>query len=173
MEKSIINAKAISLNSEKFTKKLIKSRKPFYNPTKTTINEIVLDPIQFLQNYVDNNKWDNITFLIITFNFTLLKNYLINLLPNTDSYEISNNIIKSITQLVNPTGKLLNFSSDKYLLLYKIKKGKTSGIILHQINLAISSFFNISNSLPSIDAEIKSFQLDSFISAEKMLEGII
>lgn len=171
-EKLINNAKEISLNSEIFTKKLIKSRKPFNNITKLNSTETNLEPINILQNYLDTNKSsDSLTFLVISLNFSQLRKSLIKLLQNTDSYEISNNIVKSITQLVSPTGKLLKISSEKYLIFYKIKPGKTSGIILHQINLAISSFFNISDSLPNIDADIKSFQNDE--SAKTMLEGII
>lgn len=166
-------AKEISLNSEKLTNKILKSRKPFNKLTERDSTEIKLEPIQILQNYIDNNKSEDITLLIFTINFTLLRDNIMKLLSNTDSYEISNNIIKSITQLINPSGKLLNISSEKYLLFYKIRTGKTPGLILHQINLAISSFFNISNTLPEIDAEMKSYPINECESAESMLEGII
>ena len=172
-EQVVSIAKEISLNSEKFTNKLIKSRIPFNKLNKSIDSELKLEPTTILENYIDGNKSLDITFLIIKINFSRLRDNLIELLPNTDSFEISNNIIKSITQLVNPTGKLIKINSENYLLFYKIKNGKTSGIILHQINLAISSFFNISNSLPNIEAEITAFQSNESNSAKIMLEGII
>ena len=131
------------------------------------------EPVYTLQNYFEQNKSKDVTFLIITIDFSALKEYLILELPDTDNFEISSNILKSITLLISPSGKLTKISSDKYLLFYTIKNGKTSGIILHQINLAISSFFNISKTLPKIETHIKSFQKNEYVSAKNMLEGII
>lgn len=170
-ENCLININDISSNSDIFTNKLIKSKKLISTKSKVNSSTDKLDPTYILQNYIDKNNSKEINFLIISINFTLLRDSLIKLLPNTDSYEISNNIIKSIYQLITPSGILVKILTDKHLVFYKLKKGKTSGIILHQINLAISSFFNISDSLPNIDAQIKSF--NNTESAETMLEGII
>ncbi len=172
-EKIISNAKEISLNSEKFTVKLIKSLKPFNKILKSDNNKSNMEPISALQDYIKNIHLQDITFLIVTLNFTDLRNYLIKQLPNTESFEITSNIIKSITQLISPSGKLIKLSTEKYLLFYTIKTGKTPGIILHQINLAVSSFFNISKTLPEIETQIKTFQKNDYKSAEISLEGII
>ena len=169
----VSNANEISLNSEIFTNKLIKSQKPFNNVLKSSIKESKSEPVYSLQNYFELNQLKDVTFLIITINFTELKDFLISQLSDSDTFEISNNIFKSITLLISPTGKLVKLSSENYLLFYIIKKGKTSGIILHQINLAIASFFNISKTLPKIETQIKSFQKNEYESAKIMLEGII
>lgn len=172
-EKLISNSKEISLNSEKFTIKLIKSLKPFNKVLKSDISKIDIEPVAALQDYIEHNIQKDITFLIVTLNISDLRDYLVAQLPNTESFEITNNIIKSITQLISPSGKLVKLSSEKYLLLYTIKTGKTPGIILHQINLAVSSFFNISKTLPKIESQIKSFQRNDYDSVEILLEGII
>jgi hypothetical protein len=173
LENNINMLRDISLNSDKFMNKLIKSRKPFTNLKVNNIKEIVKDPNIILMDYISNNTLQNILFLIITVNISDLKEALTNLLPNSDSFEISNNIIKSITQLISPTGELVKLTSDKYLIFYKLRKGKTSGIIIHQINLAIASFFNLNATLPDIQTEIKTIPENSYNNSETLLEGII
>jgi len=166
-------AREISLMSEKFVKKLLNSRKPFNNSVHLDKGEPDKDPEIILQKYIDRNIKKNITYLIIKINLSLLKETLVHLLPNSDSYNISKDIIKSIIQLINPTGELVNISSDNYILFYKIKTGKNPDLILHQINLAISSFFNLSQTLPKIETELKSIPDYLCGKAETILEGII
>ncbi len=163
----------ITSDTEKFILKLIESQKPFSKSTKFNSNFEIPEPQLVLQEYIDNNNIDGISFLVVKINFTLLENALIKLLPNSESYNINNNIITSITQLISPTGKLIKINYNNYLLFYKIKTGKTSGIILHQINLAISTFFNLSEPLPPIEAEIKTIPDNLAETAESILEGLV
>ncbi|MCK5197268.1 MAG: hypothetical protein KAR21_02900, partial [Spirochaetales bacterium] len=74
--------------------------------------------------------------------------------------------------LISNSGKLTELSSDQYLLFYKIKSGTTPGLILHQINAAISSFFNLSNDLPKIEVDIRILYSEDD-SAGSILEGFI
>lgn len=166
-------AREISLKSEKFVKKLINSRKPFNNTVNLNKRKPDKNPELILQEYIDKNIQKNITFLIIKINLTLLKETLVQLLPNSDPYDISKDIIKSITQLINPTGEFISISSDIYILFYKIKTGKNPDLILHQINLAITSFFNLSQTLPKIETELKSIPDYQCEKAETILDGII
>ena len=163
----------ISLNSEKLINKLLNSRKPFFNLTKVKKKDININPVIVLQNFIDNNISEEITILIVNIQITNLKNAVIKLLPNTDSFEISNNIVSSIKSLIRNSGKLVEISSDQYVLFYKIKSGTTPGLVLHQINVAISSFFNLSVSLPEIKVDIRIFSSSENNSAESILEGII
>lgn len=166
-------AREISLNSEKLIIKLLNSRKPFSTISKEEKKHINENPVIVLQNFMDNNISEYITILIVTMELKYLKNAIIDMLPNTDSFEISNNIVSSIKRLISNSGKLVKIFPDKYVLFYKIKSGTTPGLILHQINLAISSFFNLSVSLPEIEVDIRTFPASGTNSAESILEGII
>ena len=166
-------AREISLNSEKLINRLLLSRKPFSTISVVEKNEIETNPVLILQNFIDNNISDNFNILIVTMHIKQLKDAMIKLFPNTDSFEISNNIVLSIKRLISNSGKLFELSSDKYILFYKIKSGTTPGLIIHQINVAISSFFNLSVSLPEIEVDIRLFPASGEHSAESILEGII
>ena len=166
-------ARDISLMSEKFVKKLLNSRKPFNNSLQLDKREPDKNPKIILQEYIDKNIQENITFLIIKINFNLLKETLVQLLPNSDPYNISKDIIRSITQLIYPIGEFIKVSSDIYILFYKIKTGKNPDLIIHQINLAISSFFNLSQTLPRIETELKSIPDYLCEKIDTILEGII
>lgn len=166
-------AREISLNSEKLIERLLSSRKPFTSISVEEKNDIETKPIIILKDFFDNNISEYFNILIVTMQIKNLKSTILKLVTNTDSYEISNNIILSIKRLINNSGKLIELSSDKYILLYKIKSGTTPGLILHQINIAISSFFNLTVSLPEIEADIRTFPASGNYSAESVLEGII
>lgn len=166
-------ARAISLNSEKLINKLLNFRKPFSNIVKAEKKDIDINPVLVLQNFIDNNISEDIILLIADMQIKKLKNALIKVLPNTDPFEISNNIVNSIKSLISNSGKLVERSSDQYVLFYKIKSGTTPGLILHQINIAISSFFNLTVSLPKIEVDIRTFSASENNSAEAILEGII
>ncbi len=166
-------ARAISLNSEKLINKLLNFRKPFSNIVKAEKKDIDINPVLVLQNFIDNNISEDIILLIADMQIKKLKNALIKVLPNTDPFEISNNIVNSIKSLISNSGKLVERSSDQYVLFYKIKSGTTPGLILHQINIAISSFFNLTVSLPKIEVDIRTFSASENNSAESILEGII
>ena len=75
-------------------------------------------------------------------------------------------------RLINNSGKLIELSPDKYVLFYKIKSGTSPGLIMHQINVAISSFFNLSVTLPEIEVDIRTFPSSGSHSAESILEGM-
>ena len=160
----------ISLNSEKLINKLLDSRKPFSNIEKFEKKDTDTNPVIVLQKFIDDNISEDI--LIVNMQIENLKNALIKLLPNKDSFEISNNIINSLKGLISNSGKLTELSSDQYLLFYKIKSGTTPGLILHQINAAISSFFNLSNDLPKIEVDIRILYSEDD-SAGSILEGFI
>ncbi len=170
---SVEIAREISLNSEKLIINLIKSRKPFSNISNKEKQETVSNPVIILQEFIDKDTSQYITILIVTMKLKLLKNAITKLLPDTDSFEIFNDIIRSIKRLISNSGKLVKVSSEKYILFYKLKAGTTPGLILHQLNLAISSFFNLSGSLPNIEGDIKEVPSTSESSAESILEGII
>lgn len=166
-------ARTISLNSEKLIIKLLNFRKPFSNNDKTEKKDINSNPVKVLQDFIDNNISEDINILIANMQIKNIKDALIKLLPNTDSFEISKNVVSSIKSLISNSGKLVELSSGQYVLFYKIKSGTTPGLILHQINIAISSFFNVSDSLPKIEVDIKTFSASENNSAESILEGII
>lgn len=166
-------ARAISLNSEKLINKLLNFRKPFSSTVKAGKKEIDTNPVKALQEFIDNNISEDIIILIADMQIKKLKDALIKVLPNNDPFEISNNIVSSIKSLISNSGKLVELSADQYVLFYKIKSSTTPGLILHQINTAISSFFNLTVSLPKIEVEIKTNSASENYSAETILEGII
>ena len=173
LENIVSDLSEISLKSDKIVKNLIKSRKPF-NYSKDYIQiKPNKEPQSILQEYIDKNVIKDITFLIIKLNISLIRDKLVSLLPDTDPFNITNDIIKSITKLISPTGILINISNEEYMLFYKIKTGKSIGLILHQINLAISSFFNLSITLPKIETLIKSVPDNLIDNAEILLEDIL
>ena len=172
-KESIEIAGEISLNSEKLIINLMKSRKPFSNISNKEKQETVSDPVIILQEFIDKDTSQYITIIIVTMNLKLLINTITGLLPDTDSFEISNDIIKSIRRLISNSGKLIKVSAEKHILFYKLKAGTTPGLILHQLNLAISSFFNLQGNLPGIEEDITSVPYTPKISAETILEGII
>ena len=163
----------ISLKSEKLIYKLLNSRKPFSTISMPVRNDLDTSPVIILQDFIDNNIAEYITILIITMNIKHLKNSLIKLLPNADSFEISNNIPSSINRLISNSGKIIRLHPDQYLMFYKIKTGTTPDLVLHQINTSITSFFNLSVSLPEIEVDIKTYQASGNNSASTILEGIV
>ena len=165
-------AREISLKSEKLIVKLLKYRKPFTSLAVEENNNI-LNPLQILEEFLEKDITEDQIILVVTMQIRNLKNAIIKLFPNTDSFELSNNIVLSIKRLISNSGKLIELSSDKYLLFYKIKSSTTPGLIIHQIKVAISSFFNLSVNLPDIETNIKTYPAASNHSAEFILEGII
>jgi hypothetical protein len=159
--------------STQFILKLLNSRKPFNNKSIDKADEVNLNPKECLQDYITSNNIDGITFIAASLSIKSLLNELIVLLPDFDSYDIANDIIKAIKQLISPTGMLIKQDGHKYLLFYKIKNGKTPGIIFHHINHAISSFFNISKNLPDIEVILNYTQGGPNISADSLLTDIL
>ena len=164
--------KNISSLSEKYILNMYKSIKPFTNISKPNEQDKAANPVLLLQGIINSIK-TNMSVFIITVDFESLKNAIIHYLPNIEPYEISNNIFKAISKLVNPDGKIYKTTSVKCLLFYKIKKGKSLDIMIHQLNLAISTFFNLSSSLPPIQTSIKEIDLDETTNANKILDGFI
>jgi len=166
--------KDVSLKSEKIILKLFKSRKPFSSNQNKEVELNHSDPFLILDKLIEEiNFSDKFNLLLISINFNSLKNTLMGYLPNVESYEISNNIFKAITKLISPSGEIYKINSEKCILFYRIKKGKSSKIILHQINLAISTFFNLTETLPAIETIIKEFSNNNLSKADTILDGLI
>jgi len=162
------------LKSEKFILKLYNSRKPFSNNLKIEYEDKSSDPALLLQKIITSIKNNNsISLIIITLNFESLKNAIMDYLPNVEPYTISNDIIKAILRLINPNGEIYKISSVKCLLFYKIKKGKSPDIIIHQLNVAISTFFNLSASLPDINTSVTVIDPEETENANNILAGLL
>jgi len=173
-EDTLMLCKEVSLNSEKYILKLYNSRKPFTDISDIEQEDKSSNPGLLLQGVINSIKNNNsISLLIITLNFESLKNAIIDYLPNVEPYEISNDIIKAISKLVKPNGEIHKISSVKCLLFYKIKKGKSPDIMVHQLNVAISTFFNLSASLPAIETSVKELYPDENTNADTVLAGLL
>ena len=173
-EDTLMLCKDVSLNSEKYILKLYKSRKPFTDILDIEQEDKSSNPGLLLQGLINTIKNNNsLSLLIITLNFKSLKNAIIDYLPNVESYEISNDIIKAISKLVKPNGEIQKINSVKCLLFYKIKRGKSPDIIVHQLNVAISTFFNLPASLPSINTSVKEFHPEEITNADTILAGLL
>jgi len=173
-EEALELCKDVSLQSQKIILKLLKSRNPFSSNQNIVKVHNNSDPILLLDSFIEElRNQDKYTLKLILINFNFLKNSIMEFLPNVETYEISNNILKAITKLISPDGELYKLNSEKCLLFYKLKKGKSIEIILHHINLAISTFFNLPGELPSIETSIKEISNNNLDSADTILAGLI
>ncbi len=173
-ERSVKTAREISFGSAKIVKKLLKSRSPFSNGSSTFTEPANKDPYSLLETFINSSNIDEPkSLLIIKLNIKKLTEELQKSLPEADIFNIYNDVIQSISKLVSNSGELIKISEISYLVYYSLRKESTPGLIIHQINVAVSAFFSLDKKLPDISESNVVFKGPITVSVQSLLEGFI
>ncbi|MEW5814337.1 MAG: hypothetical protein AB1798_02935 [Spirochaetota bacterium] len=91
---------------------------------------------------------------------------------DADGYRVKNDILRILSAMVSGTGKVFTLDNDRLLFLISGKSVHNEKLLLHQIFLALKSFFRKINEMPELLHAVRKYPQDGR-DAVTLLNGLL